>query len=72
MSEVMDQLRQRLDACPESLREIGRATGVQASQLSRFASGESGLGINSIEALADYLGLELVLRTKTKRKGRNP
>ncbi|MEO1717490.1 MAG: hypothetical protein AAFR76_10300 [Planctomycetota bacterium] len=33
---------------------------------------ESGLGIDSIDALADYLRLELVLRRQTKRMGWNP
>ncbi|MEO1534726.1 MAG: helix-turn-helix transcriptional regulator [Planctomycetota bacterium] len=69
MSAILDALRAKLEDSDETRKQISVGCGVAESQLSRFASGESGLGINSIEALADYLGLELVLRTKTKRKG---
>ncbi|MEL7485047.1 MAG: helix-turn-helix transcriptional regulator [Planctomycetota bacterium] len=72
MSELLDKLRTEVEARPESRRQISLASGVAESQLSRFASGDSGLGIDSIERLADYLGLEIVLRKKAKRRGRNP
>lgn len=72
MSEILDQLRKRLLDCPESYRKIGGDAGVEHSQLSRFAAGESGLGLSSIEALADYFELRLTLQPKRRRKGRNP
>ena len=42
-------------------------TGISQGQLSKFVHGD-GMTIENAQKLADYLGLELVLRTKTKRR----
>lgn len=68
MSTVLDTLRATMEASGATRKQISAGCGVAESQLSRFANKESGLGIDSIEKLADYLGLELVLRKKTKRR----
>lgn len=44
-----------------SLFALAKATGVQESSLSRFMSGESGLSLDSVEALCKVLKLELTL-----------
>lgn len=49
---------------------IAKGAKVARSQLSRLLSGERGLNADSIEQLADYLGLEIIIRPKTKRKER--
>jgi transcriptional regulator with XRE-family HTH domain len=44
---------------------------VARSQLSRLLSGESGLSVDTIERLADYLGLQITIEPKGKTtKGR--
>jgi transcriptional regulator with XRE-family HTH domain len=52
-------LRRFLAARPESLAEIGRASGVNQAALSRFLRGERGLTTASLDRLCAYLGLEL-------------
>lgn len=71
MSDLLATLRTALNECPDSQRQIAAATGIHHSLLSRFSRDETGLGLESIEALADYLGFELVLRKTTKRNGRH-
>jgi plasmid maintenance system antidote protein VapI len=44
---------------------------VARSQLSRLLSGESGMTVDTIERLADYLGLRITIEPKDKTtKGR--
>jgi plasmid maintenance system antidote protein VapI len=54
----------------QSRYAIAKETGVAASHLSRLANGTRGLSIETAERIADYLGFEVVLRRKPRRKGR--
>jgi transcriptional regulator with XRE-family HTH domain len=50
---------------------IAKGAGVARSQLSRLMSGERGLNSETIERLADYLGLRITIEPKSKiTKGR--
>lgn len=49
-----------------SVREIGRRSGVNHASLTRFVNGDRGLSVQSINALAKALGLQL---TKRRQKG---
>ncbi|MEO0483833.1 MAG: helix-turn-helix domain-containing protein [Planctomycetota bacterium] len=64
MSSVMDQLRAAVDSSDESAYAIAKGSGVDRSQLSRLLSSERDLSMESAERLADYLGLEIVVRPK--------
>ena len=68
MSRVSDELRAKLQACSVPRRQISAVCGVSESQLSRFVNDDTGLGLQSIEALADYFGLRLALLPKSKRR----
>jgi transcriptional regulator with XRE-family HTH domain len=58
-------------ASDEAPGTIAKGAGVARSQLSRLLSGERGLSVESIERVADYLRLEIVIRPKRgARKGR--
>lgn len=47
---------------------IAKGAGVARSQLSRLLSGERGLNTDTIERLADYLGLKITVEPKSKQK----
>ena len=68
----MGQLTKAIAAAVKSSDQtpgaIAKGAGVARSQLSRLLSGERGLNSETIERLANYLGLEIVIREK--RKGR--
>jgi transcriptional regulator with XRE-family HTH domain len=70
MSRLLETIRVAIQASNETPAAIARGAGVAKSQLSRMLSGERGLSVDTLERLADYLGLELVIRAKRGRKGR--
>ena len=61
-----DQMRKAIKNSGLSLYAIAKTTGIQRPQLSRFMSGERGLSIESITAICDLLGLDLVERKAGK------
>jgi transcriptional regulator with XRE-family HTH domain len=61
---VTEQLRQAIDASGQSRYAICKALGIDQAHLSRFMAGDCGLSMDTLDALCEYLGLEL------KRKGK--
>ncbi len=58
-------------ASDETPYAIAKGAGVARSQLSRMMRGESGMTADTIERLADYLGLRITIAPKGKTtKGR--
>ena len=71
MGQLLDEIRDAIDASGKTRYRIAQESGVAESILSRLMSGERGLSIDALETLADYLGLEIVMRPKRRqRKGR--
>ena len=71
MSRLLDGIRDAIEASGKTRYRIAQESGIAESVLSRLMSGERGLSIDALETLADYLGLEIVMRPKRRRrKGR--
>ncbi|MEX2216176.1 MAG: helix-turn-helix transcriptional regulator [Phycisphaeraceae bacterium] len=71
MSQLLDAIRDSIKASGKSLNRIAIESGITAGQLSRMMRGERGLTIDVAEQLADFLGLEVVIRPKRRsKKGR--
>ena len=68
MAELLNMIRKAIEASGQSRYRISKETGIAESVLSRFMSGETAITVETVERLADYLGLEIVLRPK---RGRN-
>lgn len=68
MAKMLDTLRRAVEDSDESRYRIAHGSGVAASQLTRLVSGERGLSIESAERLADYLGLEIIIRPKRRTR----
>ncbi|HUU10205.1 MAG TPA: helix-turn-helix transcriptional regulator [Phycisphaerae bacterium] len=64
-----ERLRRFISERPESLAQIGRATGVSHAALSRFLRGKRGLSTRTLDRLCEYLGLELRPSGRRRRKG---
>jgi transcriptional regulator with XRE-family HTH domain len=60
-SEVV---REAIRASGVPIRELSRRTGVEASALSRFMSGQVGISLATFEKLAPELGLRVVRVTR--------
>jgi len=67
---VLDQLRKRIKQGEVSRYRISQDTGIDQAALSRFVNGKTGLNVTTAEILADYLGLEIIVRKKRPQKGR--
>ncbi len=69
--KLSDQIRRAVDDCGQTRYRIGKETGIDASTLSRFASGERGLPMNTLDTLADYLDLNITVgKSRKSRKSR--
>ncbi len=68
-NSISEQLRQILADCGLSQYEIAKRSGVDKGALSRFAHGQSGLTTETLDRLAEVLGLELVARKPTSKGG---
>jgi transcriptional regulator with XRE-family HTH domain len=64
------QSKQAIATSGQSRYRIAQETGVPESALSRLMSGERGLSVESIEILADYLGLEIIVRPKRRQRSK--
>lgn len=71
MAQLIESIRAAIEASGETRYRIAKDTGIAESQLSRLMNGERGLSVDTLERLADYLGLRIVIEPKSKTtKGR--
>lgn len=61
-----DQIREALAGCGVSRYRISREADISEPQMCRFLAGE-GLSMQNLDKLADYLGLEIVVRTEERK-----
>jgi transcriptional regulator with XRE-family HTH domain len=66
---LSDQIRRLMETSGETRYAIHKATGIEQSALSRFASGERGMSLENIDKVAKHLDLEVTTRREPK-KGR--
>jgi hypothetical protein len=63
-----DELRAAIENCGMSRYRISKLTGIDAAVLCRFIQGQSGLSMDSLDALAECIGLHVVSNQKTRVK----
>ena len=61
--KLSEQVREAVEASGLSRYRIAKETGLYEATLSRFMSGERGLTLKALDVLAEYLGLEIVVRS---------
>jgi DNA-binding phage protein len=67
---VAELIREAIRAGGMSRYAISKATGIDQGQLCRFMQGQpGGLSFESVDKVLDALGLEIVIRPKSTRKG---
>lgn len=70
MEQLQDRLRRAIDQSTLSRYAISQRSGVSQGQLSRFIHEENGLSVDNLEAVANAIGFEVIMRRKRrKRKG---
>ena len=72
MGKLLDAMKQAIEASGKTRYRIAKESGVSGPQLSRLVNNIRGMDTDTVERLADYLGLEIIVRPKTKatKKGR--
>ena len=66
MGQLTNAIAAAIRASDQTPYAISRGASVARSQLSRLLSGERGLNTDTIERLADYLGLRITIEPKRK------
>lgn len=66
-SDLVVQLKEAIRASGRSMRDISRQSGVHASQLSYFLSGQRDLTLETAGKIFDALGLEVVKKKPRKK-----
>ena len=69
LKKVSEQLKDAILNCGETRYRIAQETGVTEATLSKYIHGHHGLSQETVDILAEYLGLRLVA-DKAKRKGK--
>jgi len=69
---LSDELREAIERSGQSRYSIWQQTGIDQGSLSKFMDGERGLSIESIDKLADLLGLHICAADakRSRPKGR--
>lgn len=66
MAQLLESIRLAIEASGKTRYRIAKESGVSAGQLSRLVNGERGMTVDTIERLADYLGLRITIEPKDK------
>lgn len=69
-TKFSDQIRKAVEESGMTRYAIFKASGIDQATLSRFVHGQVGLSMDSLDVLADILGLEIVARGRKPKKGR--
>lgn len=68
--KLSDQVRRAVADCGLTQYRIWKESGIDPATLSRFMSGERGLPMKTLDRLADFLNLDIVVGKRPKPKGR--
>jgi transcriptional regulator with XRE-family HTH domain len=70
MAKLVDAIRRAVEASEKTRYRIAKESGVSAGQLSRLVNGERAMTVDTIERLADYLGLEITIKPMAADKNK--
>jgi hypothetical protein len=62
-----DQLRRAISKCGLTQYAICHATGINKGNLSRFMSGDRGMGLSSVDKIVSFLDLRLEAKKRSRQ-----
>lgn len=65
---LIDQIRQAAGTCGMPQKTLSRAAGIDPAALCRFISGERGLSMEAVNALAAALNLRVVVDNPKRKR----
>ncbi len=69
-NKLTDQLRRAIEDAGVTRYRIAQETGIAESTLSGFLQGRRGFSLESLDALGEYLNLEITRATPDKKRKR--
>ena len=66
--KLSDQIRQAIETCGKSRYQIAKESGVDAATLCRFVQGQHGLLMDSLDRIAECIGLQVVVKGEAREK----
>lgn len=70
MSTILDNIRQCIRDSDKSRYVLAKECGVSESQLSQLMAGTKGLSYDALERLVEALGMEIIIRPRTRRSSK--
>jgi transcriptional regulator with XRE-family HTH domain len=67
---LSDQMRNLIESSGVTRYRMAQETGVSESTLSYFVNGKRGLSMEALDAIGEFLDLEIVIRGHSSQKGR--
>lgn len=67
--KLSDQLRNAIENSGKSRYLICKETGIGEATMSRFMHGTGGLSVDSLDRIADCLGLNITAKKPCRKKG---
>jgi len=67
---ITEQIRQAIKDCGITRYRIAQERGISESTLSQFFNGNRGLSMEALDAIGQYLELEVVFRRPPTKKGK--
>ena len=67
-SRIRQAIRHAIEVSDQSRYRIAKETGISEPALCMFLHGQRGMTLERLEYLADYLGLEIIIRPQKGRK----
>ena len=69
--KLSDEIRRAIETCGKTRYQISRESGVDAATLCRFVQGKHGLLLDTLDRIAECIGLHVVIRDDPRgKKGR--
>ncbi len=66
--KLSDEIRQAIETCGKTRYQIAKETGVDAATLCRFVQGRQGLLMDSLDRIAECIGLHVVMKDDPRGK----
>ena len=66
--KLSDQVRNAIDNSGVTRYRIAKEIQIDESALAKFYNGHQGLSLKALDRLGEYLGLEIITRTDSKKR----
>ncbi len=68
IKKLSDQVRNAIDNSGITRYRIAKEIQIDESALAKFYNGHQGLSLKALDRLGEYLGLEIITRTDSKKR----